>query len=237
YLQNPLPSTILVFSHKYKTLDGRKPMAKELEKRAVLVKSEKIPEYKLSPGIEEYVEGKGFSIDLKAAQLLAESIGNSLEVLTNEIDKMLINFEEPVAIDVNHIQQYIGISKDYNNFELTKALSFRDVLKANKIIDHFSQNPKSNPLIPLLSLLYLHFSRLLLVHANKNLGERELAGVIKVNPYFVKEYLIAAKNYGMGKVIDNIGYLKEADLRSKGIEGNGMEESQILKELIFKLLH
>src|SRR5690606_18317877 len=203
YLQNPLPSTILVFSHKYKRLDGRKPLAKELEKRAVLVKSEKIPEYKLSPWIEEYVEGKGFSIDLKAAQLLAESIGNSLEVLTNEIDKMLINFEEPVAIDVNHIQQYIGISKDYNNFELTKALSFRDVLKANKIIDHFSQNPKSNPLIPLLSLLYLHFSRLLLVHANKNLGERELAGVIKVNPYFVKEYLIAAKNYGMGKVIDN----------------------------------
>lgn len=237
YLQNPLPSTILVFSHKYKTLDGRKPLAKEMEKRAVLVKSEKIPEYKLSPWIEEYVEGKGFSIDLKAAQLLAESIGNSLEVLTNEIDKMLINFEEPVTIDVNHIQQYIGISKDYNNFELTKALSFRDVLKANKIIDHFSQNPKSNPLIPLLSLLYLHFSRLLLVHANKNLGERELAGVIKVNPYFVKEYLIAAKNYGMGKVIDNIGYLKEADLRSKGIEGNGMEESQILKELIFKLLH
>src|SRR5690606_23481618 len=109
YLQNPVPSTILVFAHKYKTLDGRKPLAKEMEKRAVVVKSEKIPEYKLSPWIEDYVKGKGFSIDLKASQLLAESIGNSLEVLTNEIDKMLINFEEPVKIDVNHIQQYIGI--------------------------------------------------------------------------------------------------------------------------------
>lgn len=237
YLQNPVPSTILVFAHKYKTLDGRKPLAKEMEKRAVVVKSEKIPEYKLSPWVEDYVKGKGFSIDLKASQLLAESIGNSLEVLTNEIDKMLINFEEPVKIDVNHIQQYIGISKDYNNFELTKAISFRDVLKANKIIDHFSQNPKANPLIPLISLLYLHFSRLLLVHANKHLPERELAGMIKVNPFFVKEYLVAAKNFGLGKVIDNIGYLKEADLRSKGIGANSAEDSQILKELIFKLLH
>lgn len=237
YLQNPLPSTILVFAHKYKTLDGRKPLAKEMDRKAVLVKSDKVPEYKLAPWIEDYLKTKGFIIELRAVQLLAESIGNALEVLTNEIDKMLINFDEPVKIDVNHIQQYIGISKDYNNFELTKAISFRDVLKANKIIDHFSQNPRANPLIPLISLMYLHFSRLLLVHANKNLPERELAGIIRINPYFVKEYLIAAKNYGLGKVIDNVAYLKEADLRSKGIYGNSMEESQILKELIFKIMH
>src|SRR5690606_2757456 len=177
YLHNPLPSTILVFAHKYKTLDGRKSLGKEMDKKAVLVVSQKIPEYILTPWIEAYLKGKGFTIDLKAAQLLAESIGNSLEVLTNEVDKMLINFDEPIKIDTNHIQQYIGISKDYNNFELTKAISYRDVIKANKIIDHFSQNPKANPLIPLISLLYLHFSRLLLVHANKNLPERELAGI------------------------------------------------------------
>jgi len=237
YLQNPLPSTILVFAHKYKTLDGRKPLAKEMDKRAVVVKSEKVPEYKLSPWIEGYIKQKGHTVDVKAAHMLAESIGNKLDVLTNEIDKMLINFTEPVKIDVNHIQQYIGISKDYNNFELTKAISFRDVLKANKIINHFSQNQKSNPLIPIIALLYLHFSRLLLVHANKNLSEKEVAAKIKVNPYFVKEYLLAAKNYGLGKVIDNIGYLQEADLRSKGINANGWEESHILKELIFKIMH
>ena len=237
YLSNPLPSTILVFAHKYKVLDGRKALAKELDKKAVLVKSDKVPEYKLSPWIDGYLKSKGFTIEPKACQIIAESIGNNLEVLTNEIDKMLINFSEPVQIDSNHIQQYIGINKDYNNFELTKALSFRDVLKANKIIHYFSQNPKSNPLIPIIALLYLHFSRLLLVHSNKSLGERELAGKLKVNPYFMKEYMIASKNYPLGKVIDNIGYLKEADLRSKGIDANGMSEAEILKELIFKLMH
>lgn len=237
YLQNPLPSTILVFAYKYKKLDGRKPLAKELDKKAVLVNSAKVPEYKLSPWVEDYIKQKKFTIDLKAAQLLAESIGNKLEVLTNEIDKMLINFDEPVKIDTNHIQQYIGISKDYNNFELTKALSFRDVLKANRIIDHFRQNPRSNPFIPTLNVIFTHFSRLLLVHSNKSLPEAELAGMIKVNPYFVKEYLIAARNYPLGKVIDNIGYLNEADLRFKGINANGWEESDILKELIYKLMH
>ncbi len=237
YLKNPLPSTILVLAHKYKTLDGRKPLAKELDKRAIVVKSDKVQEYKLAPWIEDYVKKKGHSIDLKATQLLAESIGNKLEVLSNEIDKMLINFNEPVKITVNHIQQYVGISKDYNNFELTKAIGYRDVAKANKIIDHFSQNPKSNPLIPIIALLYSYFSKLLLIHANKNLPEKELAGKVKVHPYFIKEYLVAAKNYSLGKVIVNAGYLKEADLRSKGINANGWDDSQILKELIFKIMH
>jgi DNA polymerase III subunit delta len=237
YLQNPLPSTILVFSHKYKTLDGRKPLAKELDKKAILVKSEKVPEYKLAPWVDGYLKSKGFTIDVKAAQILAESIGNNLEVLTNEVDKMLINFSEPVEINAQHIQQYIGINKEYNNFELTKALSYRDVVKANKIIAYFAQNPKNNPLIPIIALLYLHFSRILLVHGNKGKPESALASQLKVNPYFVKEYILAAKNYPLGKVIDNMAYLKEADLRSKGVEANGLDDAQILKELVFKITH
>lgn len=238
YINNPLPSTILVFAYKYKTLDGRKALAKELDKKAILVKSDKVPEYKLSPYIEQYVKTKGHSIETKACQILAESIGNNMEVLINEIDKMLINFNEPIKINPAHIQQYIGISKDFNNFELTKALSYKDVNKANIIINYFSQNIKSHPVIPILTLLYMHFSRLLLVKANKNLGDRELAGLIKVNPYFIKEYTIAAKNYSLGKIIDVVGYLKEADLRSKGVTtSNAVDDSQILKELIFKILH
>lgn len=237
YLKNPLPSTILVFAYKYKVLDGRKALARELDKRAVLVKSDKIPEYRLAPYIDAYVKGKGFTIEPRACQVLAESIGNNMEVLTNEIDKMLINFEEPVEITTGHIQQFIGISKDFNNFELTNSLSYKDVQKANTIIQYFAQNPKSHPLIPLLSLLYLHFSRLLQVKANKGMGDRELAALLKVNPYFIKEYTIAAKNYPLGKIIDIIGYLREADLRSKGIIASNMEASQILKELIFKILH
>jgi DNA polymerase-3 subunit delta len=236
YLKNPLPSTILVFAHKYKTVDGRKALGKELDKHAVLVKSDKVPEYKLSPYIEEYIREKGFFIDPKASQVLAESIGSNLEVLTNEIDKMLINFPDPVKITTDHIQRYIGISKEYNTFELTKALSFRDVVKANAIIQYFAQNPKSNPLIPIITVLFIHFNRILLVYGNKNLGDRELAGVLKVNPFFVKEYITAAKNYSLGKVIDIIGYLREADVRSKGVD-TYMEPSQVLKELVFKVLH
>ncbi|MBT0810260.1 DNA polymerase III subunit delta [Litoribacter ruber] len=237
YLQNPLPSTILVFSHKYKTLDGRKPLAKELDKKAILVKSDKVPEYKLAPWVNDYFKSKGFSIDVKAAQILAESIGNNLEVLTNEVDKMLINFSEPVEINSQHIQQFIGINKEYNNFELTKALSYRDVIKANKIITYFAQNRKNNPLIPIIALLYLHYSRILLVHGNKDKPDSALASMLKVNPYFVKEYILAAKNYPLGKVIDNMGYLKEADLRSKGVDSAGLDDAQILKELVFKLTH
>ncbi|WP_073094218.1 DNA polymerase III subunit delta [Cyclobacterium lianum] len=237
YIQNPLPSTILVFAYKYKLLDGRKALAKELDKKAVLVKSDKIQEYKLGPYIDKYVQSKGFTIEARACQVLAESIGNNMEVLTNEIDKMLINFDEPVQIDSSHIQRYIGISKDYNNFELTKSLSYKDVRNANTIIRYFAQNPKAHPLIPLLYLLYTHFTRLLLLKTNQNLGERELAGLLKVNPYFIKEYITAGKNYPLGKIIDIIGYLREADLRSKGVTANNMEESQILKELIFKILH
>ncbi|MEX2567350.1 MAG: DNA polymerase III subunit delta [Cyclobacteriaceae bacterium] len=237
YLKNPLPSTILVFAHKYRALDGRKALYKELDKKAILVKSEKIPEYKLSPYIDQYIKDRKFTIDPKASQVLAESIGNNIEVLTNEIDKMLINFEEPVQITPSHIQQYIGISKEYNNFELTKSLSYRDLTKANTIVHYFAQNPKANPLIPLLSLFYLHFSRLLLVHANKNSSDRDLASLIKVNPYFIKEYKVAAKNYPLGKIIEVIGYLKEADFRSKGINSNNMEDPEILKELVFKILH
>jgi DNA polymerase III subunit delta len=236
YIDNPLPSTILVFAHKYKSLDKRKKIGKELDAKAVVVNSEKVQEYKLGPYIEAYVEEKGFTIAPKASQVLAESIGNNLEVLTNEIDKMLINFPEPAEINSDHIQQYVGISKEYNSFELTKALSFKDVVKANKIIRYFEQNPKSNPIIPLLGLLYSHFTRILLVHANKSLPERELAGLLRVNPFFVKEYLAAAKLYNLGKIIDIVGYLKEADLRSKGVDSN-MDESQNLKELIFKILH
>lgn len=237
YLQNPLPSTILVFAHKYKSLDGKRKITKELDKKAILVKTEKIQEWKLSPWIEEYIKGKGHKIDTRTATLLAESIGNNLEILTNEIGKMLINFSGPTTITTGHIHQFIGINKDYNNFELTKAIGVKDVMKANKIIYYFVQNPKAHPLIPMISLVFGFFSKIALVHGNSGLAEAELSRLLGVHPYFVKEYKTAARNYQMGKVIDSFGYIKEADLRSKGVDVNAVENSEILKELIFKLMH
>lgn len=237
YLTNPLPSTLLVFAYKHKKLDGRSSLKKEIEKKAVLIEAEKIKDWKLNEWIEGYFKELGHQIEPKAAQLLADSIGNNLEVMTNEVGKMLINFVEPTRFNVDHISKYIGINKEYNNFELTKAIGFKDITKANLIVHYFIQNPKNHPVIPIFSLLYSYFMRIALLHRAGSLPESQLAGVIGVNPYGVKEYLIAAKNYKLGKVIDIFGYLKEADLRFKGVDAGSSSEGDILRELVYKILH
>ncbi len=237
YVQNPLPSTILVFAHKYKKLDGRLAITKELDKKAVFVRSEKVTEYKLNAWIDEYIKELGHSIEPKAAQLLADSIGNNLEVLTNEVGKMLINFQGPTKITAEHISRFIGINKDYNNFEFMKAIGFRNVNKANQIIHYFIQNPKAHPVIPLFSLMYSYFTRIALIHQAKGASEQQLAGLLGVPPFVVREYSEAARNYKLGKVIDVFRYIKEADLRFKGVDSGSMTEAENLRELVYKILH
>lgn len=237
YVQNPLPSTILVFAHKYKKLDGRKPLSKELDKKAILVTSDKVKDWDLGKWIEAYVSEKEHQIDGQTATFLADSIGNNLEVIANELGKMFINFNEPTKITKDHIQRFIGINKEYNTFELTKAIGFKDIIKANKIIHYFSQNPKSHPLIPIIALVYTYFNKIALIHYNSNMADAELAKKVGVHPYFLKEYRVAVRNYHLGKVIDCLAYIREADLRSKGVDSGGMEQSEILREMIFKIMH
>ncbi len=239
YVQNPLPSTILVLAYKYKKLDGRMALGKELDKKAVYVRSDKVSEFKLMSWIEDYFRELGHSIEARAAQLLADSIGNNLEVLTNEVGKMLINFPEPTQFTTQHISQYIGINKDYNNFEFLKAIGFRDVIKANKILHYFIQNPKAHPVIPVFSLMFNYFTRIALIHQAKKGGasDQQLAGILGLPPFVVKEYLIAAKNYKLGKVIDVFKNIKEADLRFKGVDSGSMSEGENLRELVYKILH
>ena len=240
YVRNPMPSTILVFCHKHKTFDGRKPLAKLLDKLAILVESKKMYDNQLPEWIAQYVKQKGYQIEDKAVQMLADYIGNNLERLTNEIEKVLINFkqgEEEGKITPAIIQKYIGISKEYNVFELQKALAVRDVLKANRIIQYFEANQKANPIIPIIALLFTFFSKLLLVHHSADKSERALAGVLKINPFFAKEYKIAAVNYPLPKVISNIHHLRIADQHAKGIDNISGTDAQILKELIFRLMH
>lgn len=237
YLNNPLPSTILVFAHKHKKLDGRGSLKKELDKKSVFVNSEKVKDWKLTEWVEGYFKELGHQIDAKGAQLLSDSIGNNLEVIANEVGKMLINFSEPTRFTTEHISKYIGINKEYNNFELSKAIGFKDAVKANQIIHYFIQNPKAHPVIPIFSLLYNYFSKIALVHRAGPMPDNQLAGLIGVNPYGVKEYIAAAKNYKLGKVIDVFAYIKEADLRFKGVDSGSMEEGEILRELVYKILH
>jgi DNA polymerase-3 subunit delta len=237
YLQNPLPSTILVFAHKYKKLDGRLAITKELDKKAVFVRSEKVTEYKLKDWIDEYIRDLGHSIEPKASLLLADSIGTNLEVLTNEVGKMLINFQGSTKITPQHISQYIGINKDYNNFEFMKAIGNRNIIKANQIIHYFIQNPKAHPIIPLFGLMYSYFTRIAMIHQAKGANDQQLAALIGVPPFVVKEYREAAGNYKLGKVIEVFGYLKEADLRFKGVDSGSMTQEENLRELVYKILH
>lgn len=240
YVKNPLPSTILVFCHKYKSLDSRKSLGKAIGKFAVLVESKKLYDNQIPDWIAKYVKNRGFKIEDNAVQMLADYIGNNLQRLSNEVEKILINFNKEdvhVVIDADKVQKYVGISKEYNVFELQKALAVKNVIKANRIVQYFEANLKANPIIPVIALLYTFFSKLLLVHHTTDKTERGLATLLKVNPFFVKEYRAAAVNYPLHKVIQNIHYLRIADLHSKGIDNTGGSDAQILKELVFKLLH
>jgi len=237
YLENPQPSTILVFCHKHKSLDKRKAIYKSLEKHAVCLTTKKLYDNQVPDWIRGHIREKGFQITDKAVFMLSEFIGNNLERLSNEIGKMLINFKEKVEINDHLIQKYIGISKEYNAFELQKAVAFREIVKANKIVRYFEANPKSNPVIPIISILYLFFSKLLILHTTPDKSERALASKLKTNPYFVKDYLVAGRNYPPGKVISVINDLRHADLQSKGVNASNLPDGQILKELVFKIMH
>ena len=240
YLKNPMPSTILVFCYKYKNIDGRKALGKLLDKHAILVESKKMYDNQLPDWIARYVKDKGLQIEDKAVQMLADYIGNNLERLTNEIEKVLINYrqgDEEGKITPAIIQKYIGISKEYNVFELQKALAVKDVLKANRILKYFEANQKANPIIPIIALLFTFYTKLLLVHQASDKSERGLAAVLKINPFFAREYKVASVNYPLPKVIRNIHHLRLADQYAKGIDNQVGADSQILKELVFKLMH
>lgn len=237
YLEKPVPSTILVFCHKNKSLDKRKSLFKSIQKHAVVLDSKKMYDNQIPAWIESYVKQKGYSITTKAVHLLSDSIGNNLERISNEVDKMLINFTDPVEVNEDMVQKYVGISKDFNVFELQKALTTKDVLKANKIINYFAANPKSNPLLPVIAVLFSFYSKLLVAYTSKDKSERGIATTLGINPFFAKDYLYAVKNYTPVQVMNNISHLRKADLQIKGYYGGGLKEGEILKELIYQLLH
>lgn len=236
YLQNPLPSTILVFNYKHKTLDKRTKLAKAFEKYAVVMESKKLYENQVADWVFAYVKEKGFTIGEKAAFLLSQYIGNNLERLSHEIDKILINFKEPLRIETGHIQKYVGISKEYNAFELQKAIATQDMPMAIRIANYFEANPKNNPLLPVISTIYSLFSKLLIVHKEDNKSDNHIASVLGIHRFFAGEYTLAARNYPIPKVIENIGHIRQADLASKSIGTGTITQGQVLRELIYKLM-
>ena len=237
YVEKPLKSTILVICYKYGKLDKRKKLLKSLQGNAVLFESDKISEYKVPDWISAYLKNLKLSIDPAAAALINEFIGNDLEKIVNELNKLsLVLPPGTTKINTTHIERNIGISKDYNLYELTKALSSKNTAKAFRIINYFSHNPKSGPLIVTLGILYSFFSKVLMYHNLADKSKNNVISVLNINPYAFGEYEMAVNKYSFAKVIAIISYLREYDIKAKGGSGN-VPDGELMQELIFKILH
>lgn len=235
YLDKPQKTTVLVFCYKYKTLDKRTSLAKKLDKNAVFFESKKLYDNQIPAWIESYLKDKGLIIGHKALALLAGYLGNDLSKISNELNKLMLNIKPPAEITVNDIEQNIGISKEYNVFELQNALGEKDRAKAMRIIDYFASNTKDNPFVLSMGALYSYFSKLLIYHTLKDKSPNNVAASLSVSPYFVKDYISAAKLYSMESLQKVMHLLKEYDLKSKGLGNISMEEGDLYKELILKL--
>ncbi|MCF6296537.1 MAG: DNA polymerase III subunit delta [Flavobacteriaceae bacterium] len=237
YAEKPQPSTILVFCYKYKTLDKRKKLAKIIAKNDCLFESKKLYENQVGDWISSELQEKGYKIEPKAIQMLVEFLGTNLSKINNELEKLILILPKENTISAIDIEENIGISKDFNNFELRKAVGEKQIVKVNQIANYFAQNPKNNPLIMTISLLNSFFTQLLLYHGLKDKGRINVAKMLRINPYFVGEYESAARNYPMRKVAQIISLLRDADLKSKGVGASNLPASDILKELLFKVMH
>lgn len=236
YLANPLASTVLVLCHKHKTLDKRKELGKKADQLAVSLTFKKPYENQLGEFITEYFSDKGYRIEDDAVRVLAEYVGNDLSRLANEIDKVLIDSTKEVPIKKDTVMSLVGMSKEYNIFELQKALINKDVYLAARIVAYIEGNTKKNPVIPLVAFLYSFFSKLLIAVSLKASSEKELISALKINPYAARDYTQAARRYPVDKVIENISLLKQADLKLKGVNSGSESEGDILKELVFRLM-
>ncbi|MCD8293188.1 MAG: DNA polymerase III subunit delta [Prevotellaceae bacterium] len=239
YLKKPQPSTILVICHKHGTLDRRKKLAAEIERVGVLFESKKLREPQLPTFINSYLNEKGITVDPKASSMIAGFVGNDLSRLAGELDKLAITLpEDRKTVTPVDVEKNIGISKDYNNFELRAALVEKDVLKANQIVKYFQENPKTNPIQMTLSLLFNFFSNLMLAYYAPEKSEQGVAAFLGLkSPWQAREYLVAMRRYSGVKTMEIIGEIRNADAMSKGVGNISLGDGDILRELIFKILH
>lgn len=236
YFEKPLTSTILVLAYKYANFDKRKKIYKAISNSGVVFQSELVRDYKLLPWIEDHIKEKGYRIAPQAAALIAEYLGTDLSKVANEIEKLCLNISKDTVIQTDHIQKNIGISKEYNVFELQKALATRNVLKCNQIVNYFADNPKANPMVMVMANLNAYFTKILKYHYIPN--KADAAKELGVSPYFIKDYEMAARNYNISKSFQIISLLRAYDLKSKGLDSTGnTTDGELLKELLFKMIH
>ena len=237
YAENPQPTTVLVFAYKYKTLDKRKKITKLLDKVGVVYESKKLYENQVGEWIKRVLAGQGYSIEPKAAAILVEFLGTDLSKINNELEKLKIILPKGHTFTPTDIEENIGFSKDFNNFELRKAIGEKNQVKAYQIIDYFAQNPKDNPLVVTTGLVFGFFSQLLQYHGLKDKSQMNAAKVLKVNPYFVKDYEVAFRNYPMKKVSAIVAALRTIDVKSKGVGAASTSQHDLLKELLITIFN
>ncbi len=236
YIEQPQRSTVLVICYKFNRLDKRKKLFKILQQsEAVLFDSKKLYENQVAEWIRKMLKGKGYAISHKSAALLVEFLGTDLSRINNELEKLQLVLPKDSEITPETIEKHIGISKDYNNFELRKAIGEKDFLKATKIMGYFARNPRDNPFVVTVTLLHNFFSQLLQYHGLQDHSPKNVASTLRINPYFVSEIQTAARNYPMKKVSKIVSYLREMDLKGKGVGAINLSQEDLLKELLVKI--
>ena len=235
YIENPLGSTILVVSYKEKKVDGRTKFAKMLKEKGVLLSTKKIYENQLPQWTEEIVHSHGYEISKKALMLLVDHIGNDLNRIENEIEKILVNLGKRKIINEDDIEEFIGISKEFNVFEFQNALAAKDLANCIRIVQYFEANPKAAPIQLIMPSLYSFFSKLYMIHGLNSRDEKTVAAAIGINPFFVRDYLQAVKTYSFPQVEKAILLLHQYNLRSVGVSDIGTEDASLLKEMVFKI--
>lgn len=237
YIEKPLSSTVLVVNFKYRKIDKRKTFFRQIDKNGVLFESPKLYDNKVGAWINNYVKEKGYSISPKANAMLAEFLGSNLSKIVNEISKLLINIPDNATINDELVEKNIGISKDYNIFELQNAIGSKNVLKANQIANYFGANPKENSIVKTISMLFPFFMKLLVYHQLKDRSKNNIASALSISPFFVQDFQLAARKYNVKKLHRNISLLREYDLKSKGVDSVSPSEGELLKELLYKIIH
>ncbi len=238
YAEKPLASTVLVLNYKYKNLDSRTKLAKAIKKNGVVFTSDKIKEWHLPNWIESYLAAREFTITPQAAQMLTAYLGADLGKVANELNKLIIAVKNTNRITPEHIEKNIGLSKEYNLFELQNALGERNIFKANQIVQYFGANPTTNPVHRTIPTLFGFFSNLFAYHFLNNKSESSVASELGVHPFVAKNIIAAAKRYTPTKLYEIIGILREYDMKSKGFEASSMTSTgDLQKEMIYKILH
>lgn len=237
YVSKPVPTTILVFCHKHKTLDKRRELGKKIDKLTVALTSRKPYDSQLPEFVQEYAAERKIRIHDRAVIVLCEFVGNDLHRLANEIDKLSLSAGDGGEITAEQVMQQVGVSKEYNVFELQKAILHKDAVMANRIVNYMESNTRKSPLIPAVAYLFSFFSKVLVATQAPDKSERGLVTALKIKPYSARDYSTALRNFSQRKIVECIGVIKQADLRLKGVDSGSQSEGQILRELVFRLMN